>query len=70
MSLRYRKKLAGDQPKDLNAKTFASNAGNFRQKSQKPEILVFLIESAQNTRSITFHVINNRYPIIDWNLKK
>ena len=46
MSLRCRKKLAGDQPKDLNAKTFASNAGNFRQINQKPEILVFFSESA------------------------
>ena len=32
MSLRYRKKLAGDQPKDLNAKTFAPKAGNIRPK--------------------------------------
>ena len=70
MSLQYRIKLAGDQPQDLNAKTFAPNAGNFRQKNQKPEILVFLSESAQNTRSITFHVIYNRYTILDWNLKK
>ena len=70
MSLRYRKKLAGDQPKDLNAKTFASNAGNFKQINQNPEILVFFSESAQNTCSITFHVINNRYIILDWKLKK
>ena len=50
MPLRYRKKLACDQPKDLNAKTFGPNAGNIRQKKQKPEIVVFLSESAQNTR--------------------
>ena len=70
MSLRYRKKLAGEQPKDFNAKTFGRNAGNIRQKKQKPEILVFLSESAQNTRSIIFHVIYNRYTILDWKLKK
>ena len=28
------KKVAGDQPKDLNAKTFAPNAGNIRQKKK------------------------------------
>ena len=49
-------KLAGDQPKDLNAKTFAPNAGNIRQKKEN-EILEFFYESARNTRSITFHVI-------------
>ena len=70
MSLRYRKKLAGDQPKDFNARTFAPNAGNMRPKNKKTEILVFLGESAQNTRSIPFHVIYNRYTILDWKLKK
>ena len=35
MSLRWRKKLAGDQPKDLNARTFASNAGNMRPKKKE-----------------------------------
>ena len=70
MSLRYRIKLAGDQPQDLNAKTFDQNVGNMRPKKKKTEILVFLGESAQNTRSITFHVIYNRYTILDWNLKK
>ena len=70
MSLRYRKKLAGDQPKDLNAKTFAPNAGNIRQTKRHTEILGFLGESAQNARSITFHVIYNRYTILDWNHKK
>ena len=63
MSLQYRLKLAGDQPQNLNAKTFDQNAGNIRLKNKKPEILVFLSESAQNTCSITFHVINNRYTI-------
>ena len=70
MSLQYRIKLAGDQPQDLNAKTFDQNAGNMRPKMEKTEILGFLSESAQNTRSITFHVINNRYTILDWKLKK
>ena len=55
-------KLAGDQPKDLNAKTFALNARNIKKK--------FFYESARNTRLITFHVIYNRYTILDWNLKK
>ena len=30
MSLRYKKKLAFDQPKNLNANMFAPNAGNIR----------------------------------------
>ena len=69
MSLQYRIKLTGDQPQDLNAKTFDQNAGNMRPKKEKTEILGFLSESAQTTRSITFHVIHNRYTILDWNLK-
>ena len=70
MSLQYRIKLAGDQPQDLNAKTFDQNAGNMRPKKEKTEILGFLSESAQTICSITFHVINNRYTILDRNLKK
>ena len=46
MFLRYRKKLAGDQPQDLklNAKMFAQNTGNIRLKKEK-EILGLLGES-------------------------
>ena len=64
------KKLAGDQPKDLNAKTFVLKAGNIRKRKKTTEILGFLGESAQNTCSITFYVIYNRYTILDWNPKK
>ena len=70
MSLRYRIKLADDQPQDLNAKTFDQNAGNIRLKKRENKILGFFDESAQNTRSITFHVIYNTYAILDWNLKQ
>ena len=66
----YRLKLAGDQPQDLNAKTFDQNAGNIRLKKKEKEILEFFYESAQNTRSITCHGIYNRYTILDWKLKK
>ena len=31
----YRLKLAGDQPQDLNAKTFDQNARNIRLKKKK-----------------------------------
>ena len=35
MSLIQKKKLAGDQPKDLIRKTFALNPGNIRPKKNK-----------------------------------
>ena len=63
-------KLAGSQPKDFNVWTFGPNAGNMRPTKKKTEILVFLGISAQNTCSIIFHVINNRYTTLDWKLKK
>ena len=70
MSLQYRKKLAGDRPKDLNAKTFAPNAGNIRPKKRKWNSNFFFDESTRNTHSITFHVIYDRYRILGWKLKK
>ena len=67
--LGYRLKLAGDQPQDLNTKMCDQNTGNIRLKKKEKEILGFCYQSAQNTRSITFHGIYNRNTILDWKLK-
>ena len=70
MSLRYRIDSLVTSLQDFNAKTFAQNASNMRPINWGTKVLVFWGESAQNTCSITFHVINNRYTILDWKLKK
>ena len=57
-----RDRLACDQPQTRNAKMFYPNAGN----QQEFKILGDFDESSQIKRLISFHMIYNRYTILDW----